>query len=138
MPKKQFQCLRWKHRKIVLSFDFSFLSRQKGSRSKDSLPRPTARQSTQSHIIYHLHSGDSSTSNSSKILLYADDIVIYDSHPNLDYATIALQQSIDTFAQYCSKLSLFLSSQKCKSVLFTCGPVNPIVANNTKITISKL
>ena len=37
--------------------------------------------------------------------------------------------SIDTFAKHCSKLSLFLSSQKCKSVLFTFRPFNPIVAN---------
>jgi len=44
-------------------------------------------------------------------------------------ATIALQQSTDTFSQHCSKLSLFLSSQKCQSVLFTFRPFNPIVAN---------
>jgi len=41
---------------------------------------------------------------------------------------IALQRSVDIFSHHSSKLSLLLSSQKCRTVLFTLRPHNPILA----------
>jgi len=44
--------------KLFSPLIFHFSLDKKKSRSEDSLPRPTARQPTQFHIIHHLHSGD--------------------------------------------------------------------------------
>jgi len=61
----------------------------------------------------------------SKIILFADDVVLYHSGSNLANTTPALKYSIFGFN---SGINLLLAPQKCKSVLFTLRSFNPSVA----------
>ena len=56
-----------------------------------------------------------------KILLFADDIVLYNRDSNLASTTLALRSSILELNQNINKLHLYLSSHKCKSVLSLWG-----------------
>ena len=62
------------------------------------------------------------------MLLFADDVVIYHKYRNLQNATIAVQSWMDKFASTANKLFLHLSTNKCKSVLYTLRPFNPIIS----------
>jgi len=63
-----------------------------------------------------------------KALLFADDIVLYHSRPNLTDTTTALQLSVSEFIRQAQILYLQLAPQKCTSVIFTYRPYNPLLA----------
>jgi len=61
----------------------------------------------------------------SKMLLFADDVVIYQRETNLTNTTSALGLSVYRFNESINELHLQRSPHKCKSVLFTLRPFNP-------------
>ena len=63
-----------------------------------------------------------------KILLFADDVVLYHHDSNLTTTTIALQESVSQFNFSINTLFLTSPPHKCKSVLFTLRPYSPIIA----------
>ena len=62
------------------------------------------------------------------MLFFADDVVIYSRNSNLASTTLNLKSSILDFNNCIHELQLYLAPQKCKSVLFTLRPFNPIVS----------
>lgn len=54
----------------------------------------------------------------SKIKLYADDTVIYNSHSNIDQACMTLQADLDIFGNWCAINKLTINTKKSKGMMF--------------------
>jgi len=63
-----------------------------------------------------------------KMLLFADDIVLYNSNTILSNTTETLERSLSQFITQANELRLYLEPYKCTSVLFTYRPFNPLLA----------
>ena len=63
-----------------------------------------------------------------KILLFADNVILYNHDPNLAITTTILYHSVSRFNPSINSLFLILAPQKCESIFFSPRPYNTIIA----------
>ena len=72
--------------------------------------------------------------------LYADDIAVWFTHPNIDLANQYIQHSLNNISEWCSRWGLEISPAKSATLIFSnqrvhLHPVNPLNINGQNIPI---
>ena len=70
-------------------------------------------------ILYCLYTSDVPTTTKTKILMYADDIVVYGISQNPNFAVSKTQEHINLLENWFNKWRISINQEKCQAIIFT-------------------